>query len=888
MNQAQIGENVKALLEDYEQSTFVFDLLRAFGFPKPSITRLKNGGTNLASADSDVVLKRHLFFRHEINQDLHDTIELMKNDVPVTRHKARFVICTNFDDFLAIDTKTKDTLDIKLSKLPQHYHFFLPWAGMEKTSHANEIEADVKASEKMAKLFDLIREINPSKEPEDIHALNVFLTRLLFCYFAEDTEIFAEQVFTNAIASHTEEDGSDLKDYLEKLFLVLNTPKDKRDGLPAYYDDFYYVNGGLFANSYPVPKFSRKSRRMIIECGELQWAEINPDIFGSMFQAVIDPEERGDKGMHYTSVPNIMKVIEPLFLNELREELESNIDNERKLESLLQRIYKLKIFDPACGSGNFLIIAYKELRTLEMQIFSHLEELRDQKSLLFSEMKLSQFYGIEIDDFAHEIAILSLWLAEHQMNVKFKEVFGDCRPSLPLKEAGNVVCDNATRLDWEEVCPQISDETIYILGNPPYRGTSRQSPANKADVKFVLSNLSGYKKLDYIACWFFKAVKYIHLYGARSALVSTNSICQGEQVSTLWPSILELDVEICFAYQSFKWTNNAKKNAGVTCVIVGLQKKSLNKKTIYTKSFQREVDNINPYLISGRNILVQQTSSPLSERPQISRGNIPNDGGHLILSQDEKNHLLKTIPQISENIKKFFGPQEYIKGIKRWILWIEDKDVERLSSYAEIIQIFANVSKARLKSDKNATKELAKTPHRYELISYCKKTAIFIPRTSSENRDYIPMGFLAPDDIIGDAQAIYNPSPFILGVISSRMHMSWVKAVAGRFKTDFRYSSRLVYNTFPFPGFSKNNREKITNCTLSVISQREAYPEKTMAQLYDPKNMPDGLRDAHEELDLVVERCYRSKPFTSDEERLEHLFKLYEEMTAKEQQGGLI
>jgi len=879
MNQAQIGENVKQLIENLDKENFIYDLLRAYDISKATITRLQKGDTNLSMLGSDVILKRKLLFRHEPEQDLHQTIDILKSDTSVVRHGLRFVIVTDYVDFLAVDTKTQEGLDIKLLDLPKHFHFFLPWAGMEKTNHVNENAADVKAAEKMAKLFDLIREDNPSKAPEDIHALNVFLTRLLFCYFAEDTEIFEEQVFTNAISAHTQDDGSDLKEYLENLFRVLNMPKNARDGLPAYYDAFHYVNGGLFAEHYPVPKFSRKSRKMIIESGQLQWAEINPDIFGSMFQAVIDPEERGDKGMHYTSVPNIMKVIEPLFLNELRDQFDKHFDSDKKLEQLLQRIYKLKIFDPACGSGNFLIIAYKELRTLEMEVFSRLDELRKQKSLAFSEIKLSQFYGIEIDDFAHEIAILSLWLAEHQMNVKFKEMFGDCRPSLPLKEGGNIVCANATRIDWEEVCPKDSDGEVYILGNPPYRGTSLQTKENKQDVESVLNGITGFKKLDYISCWFLKSARYITRAKAKAALVSTNSICQGEQVSILWPVLLDIGIEIGFAHQSFKWANNAKKNAGVTCVIVGLRNVSTSEKIIFNSGFQTSVPNINPYLISGSNVLVRQTSEPLSPRPVISRGNIPNDGGFLILDAQEREILISENPVFEKFIKRFYGPQEFIKGIQRWILWFEDRDVDEISRYPTFQKILEGVAETRLNSKKDATKELARTPHKYELISYCNQPAIFIPRTSSENRDYIPMGFLSPEDIIGDAQAIYNPEPYIFGIISSQMHMTWVRTVAGRFKTDYRYSSRLVYNTYPLPKLTSHKKNCISEAAMNVLSIREMYPEKTMAQLYQPDKMPTNLKEAHSALDEIVEKCYRATPFTSEEDRLEHLFKLYEEMT---------
>ncbi len=879
MNQAQIGENVKQLIENLDKENFIYDFLRAYDISKATITRLQKGDTNLSMLGSDVILKRKLLFRHEPEQDLHQTIDILKNDTSVVRHGLRFVIATDYVDFLAVDTKTQEGLDIKLKDLPKHFHFFLPWAGMEKTNHVNENAADVKAAEKMAKLFDLIREDNPSKAPEDIHALNVFLTRLLFCYFAEDTEIFEEQVFTNAISAHTQDDGSDLKEYLENLFRVLNMPKNARDGLPAYYDAFHYVNGGLFAEHYPVPKFSRKSRKMIIESGQLQWAEINPDIFGSMFQAVIDPEERGDKGMHYTSVPNIMKVIEPLFLNEIRDQFDKHFDNDKKLEQLLQRIYKLKIFDPACGSGNFLIIAYKELRTLEMEIFSRLDELRKQKSLAFSEIKLSQFYGIEIDDFAHEIAILALWLAEHQMNVKFKEMFGDCRPSLPLKEGGNIVCDNATRANWEEVCPKRDGDEIYILGNPPYLGSKVQDKSHKSDMLDLLSGFKKFKDLDYISCWFLKAAKFIQGFKAEYAFVTTNSICQGSQVVMLWPNIFDMGLEIGFAHKSFKWTNSAKGQAGVICSIIGIRNISTKQRFIFEGGLSRRVDRINGYLTQGGNVYIDRRGKPLSSLPKMDLGNMPIDGGNLILSTEEKNTLIAKHPEAAPIIKKLYGSKEFINGGVRWCLWITEENLELAKTIPEICRRIDAVRDFRAESKDKGTQKLATRPHQFREMKHANKHLLFVSRVSSERRHYIPIGLLDANSIVADAQVIYDAEYYIYALLCSRLHIVWLRAVGGRLKTDYRYSSALCYNNFPVPNLSASQKNMLTERVFQIEAVRQSFPEKTIAQLYDPNKMPDSLKEAHEELDLALERCYRSKPFTSDEERLEHLFKLYEEMT---------
>jgi type II restriction/modification system DNA methylase subunit YeeA len=575
MNIAQIEVNLQNLITNYTNDTFIYELLLAYGLPKASITRLQKGNLNLSKIEGEISWKKKLFFKPIFNQDLHLAISEIKSTL---KQDQRFVIVTDFKSLLAIDTKTADSLDIEFEALPKHFDFFLPWAGMEKATHQNENPADVKAAEKMAKLFDEIKKDNPDNSPEFIHGLNVFLSRLLFCFFAEDTGIFELGQFTNAIASHTQADGSDLTDYLYKLFTVLNTPRSATGGEAAYLLDFPYVNGGLFREHQATPLFTRRSRQAIIDAGQMDWASINPDIFGSMFQAVISVDQRGSLGQHYTSVPNIMKVIEPLFLNDLYEEFENAKGNKNKLEALLKRIWNIKLFDPACGSGNFLIIAYKELRKLEMLIFKEIDSLNgnlgtgkiDFKESSFSQILLNNFYGIEIDDFAHEIAILSLWLAEHQMNQEFFKAFGRAKPALPLQQTGSIIHGNATRVDWETVCPKNEGDEIYILGNPPFLGSKNQNEQQKEDMKFVFSIFENYAKLDYIACWFKTASDYLGKINGRFAFVSTNSICQGEQVSIIWPFILNKNQEINFAYRSFNWTNNAKDKAGVTCVIVGV------------------------------------------------------------------------------------------------------------------------------------------------------------------------------------------------------------------------------------------------------------------------------------------------------------------------------
>jgi len=485
-----IENRVIQLVGNFSEEAFIYDFLLAYDIPKATVSKLKVGNLNLSKVDGEVSLKKKLFFKEVLNDDLHVSITTIAKEI---KHNQRFIIVTDYKTLLAKDTKMNVTLDIPLKDLPKNYDFFLPWAGMEKAQLQNENPADIKAAVKMAKLFDVIKTDNEDDSPEFLHSLNIFLSRLLFCFFAEDADIFEDNQFSNAIASHTQQDGSDLKKYLDKLFEVLNTPEKQRVGLPEYLNAFPYVNGGLFVEKQSAPNFTYASRKAIIESGSLSWAEINPDIFGSMFQAVNHADNRGTLGQHFTSVPNIMKVIEPLFLNDLKEEFENARGNNNKLNQLLYRLKNIKIFDPACGSGNFLIIAYKELRRLEMEIF------KEMGSLALSEISLNQFYGIELDDFAHEIAILALWLTKHQMNVEFFKEFRRTNPTLPLTDSGNIVQGNACRLDWEEVCPKNVNNEIYILGNPPYLGTRNQNKEHKSDMSFTFQNKKNFKSLDYIS-----------------------------------------------------------------------------------------------------------------------------------------------------------------------------------------------------------------------------------------------------------------------------------------------------------------------------------------------------------------------------------------------------
>lgn len=886
MNIAQIESNLQNLITNYTNETFIYEFLLAYGLPKASITRLQKGNLNLSKVEGEISWKKKVFFKPVFNQDLHLAISEIKSTL---KQEQRFVIVTDFKTLLAIDKKTSDSLDIDFTTLPKHFDFFLPWAGMEKASHKKETEADVKAAEKMAKLFDEIKKDNPDNSPEFIHGLNVFLSRLLFCYFAEDTGIFEKNLFTHSIQNHTQTDGSDLSDYLNKMFEVMNTDSNDRQNLPVYLDAFPYVNGGLFKTPLKAPVFTRRSRQAVLDSGEQNWAAINPDIFGSMFQAVISVDQRGSLGQHYTSVPNIMKVIEPLFLNDLYATLENAIGSKNKLEALLKRIWNIKLFDPACGSGNFLIIAYKELRKLEMAIFKEIDITNKTYTTQYSGISLNNFYGIEIDDFAHEIAILSLWLAEHQMNQEFFKAFGRTKPALPLKQTGNIVHGNATREDWEIVCPKLPNDETYILGNPPYLGSSMQNAEQKEDMALVFKGFKNYKNLDYIAAWFIKGANYIHNHNAQFAFVSTNSICQGEQVALLWPTIFDKKLEIGFAHTSFKWNNNAKANAGVIVIIVGVRNETKREKIIYNNNISKNATNINAYLAEGTSSFIFRRTNPLSDLPEMMKGNYPTDDGNFILNTESKDELVNSYPYSNLFIKKFIGSQEFINSIDKWCLWIDDKDLELAKSIPLINNRIEAVAKFRKASIAPSTREKSNIAHRFIQIQSEPKSGLIVPSVSSERRHYIPVGFVDENTVV-NAQCLvcYDPKPYVFSVVTSKIHMAWVKIVAGRLKSDYRYSSSLCFHSFPFPPISKAQKDELEQCVFRILEERENHSEKTLAQMYDPDKMPEGLREAHRLNDLAVERCYRSKPFENDEERLEYLFKLYEKMIAEEKEKGML
>lgn len=894
-------------------SEVCYEILKAFGKSEKDVLRYKEGKGILKTFDG--LLIKGLFCYQAVDT-LHLTtrLEALKTDAQVKKAAPKIIAVSDGETLLAYDTRENDTYEQKLVKMHSDFGFFYPLMNVERVHTTAENPADVKAAEKLAKLHDEIRAYNEYNSDDDLHDLNIFITRLLFCFFAEDTGIFAENLFTNFIKQFTKEDGSDLGEMLGQAFQVMNVPnKERFEELTKEINQFPYVNGGLFASDIPIPKMGYKARKIIIECGDLDWKDINPDIFGSMIQAVVNPDVRAKEGMHYTSVPNIMKVINPLFMDDLRGEykkLEEFYEQKKNLydlsllthnqftdecrpiingcNRLMVRMSKMKFFDPACGSGNFLIITYKQLRLLEMDIL-HLRKKCTQEQMLDfidgSCIRLKQFFGIELLDFPHEVAMLSLWLAEHQMNNKFHADFGVNVAALPLHNIDQIKCGNACRMDWEVVCPHTKDEEVFVFGNPPYLGSRNQEEEHKADMDIVFGNqkeFKGYRKLDYISCWFFKGAEYVANSDASYAFVSTNSITLGEQVSILWNNMLNKYSEnIFFAYSVFKWNNNAKNVAGVSVVIIGVRKRDNSMKKLYNEVECKQLSHIPPTLSDSVDNMVKKATKSISKLPYMRRGNMPNDKEFLRLSPLEKKDILEHYPNAVKFIRLQIGADELINQVERYCYWISDEDLEEAEKIMPIKNAIDKCREYRINSKDKTLHVQAEKAHQMREFFECNEMSLVIPIVSSESREYIPMSFVPDKTIVpNSAQVIYDANLFVFGILTSKMHILWTKHNAGRLDNRIRYSIFLCYNTFPFPSISDTKKSEIEEAATNVLLARENYPEKTLADLYDPEKMPEDLRTAHEELDAIVESCYPGAPFPNDEARLECLFKLYEKMTA--------
>ncbi|MCL1948988.1 MAG: N-6 DNA methylase [Turicibacter sp.] len=779
---------------------------------------------------------------------------------------------------------------------------------MERTDYSQETQADINASLRFTRLYDEIIKQNHGIEP---HALNVFLIRLLFMLFSEDSGIMEKGIFTQAIKTRTVEDGSNLNAVIKDIFEVLDVPASQRSNEVEWLQHFPYVNGKLFREPHTDMVFDKTVRKLILEAGELlKWEEINPDILGSMIQNVANGEQRASQGMHYTSVPDIMKLIGPLFLDGVTEvyrnisdkfteneskdiQEETRRGNRKKyveeLKGLRERLSKIKFLDPACGSGNFLIISYKELRRLEIKILKLIADIENniQRDLFEkSVIPLSHFFGIEIENFAHEVARLSLWIAEHQMNLEMMETLACHAPALlPLRDEGNIVNANALRVDWHDVFDISESEEAYILGNPPYLGSRNQSEEQKNELELVLKNNAISRKVDYITGWIFKGAEMLVEKNLKLAFVTTNSIFQGEQVSLIWETILKKDIAIEFAYTSFKWRNNAKNNAGVTVAIIGLASMrniSTNLKIIDENLNEIQVSKITPYLTEGNTVFVNKSRKNKSMPYLIQKGNAEYADNQLSLSREEAVAYKEKFPDSAKFIRKFIDSKDLLNSTHKYVLWIEDKDVDYAKEFSYINSRLQKIKEFRSKSKRAGTKRLADTPWKFGEVRWKNQEAVVLPVISSEGRDYLSATFVDKDTIPSYATfVIYDAPLWVLGLISSKIHMVWLRSIGGKLKTDYRYSAGLVYNTFPVPPLSTQRKNMMEEQILEILDLREEIGG-TLAELYNNSTMPAELREAHEKLDQIVERAYQDRPFTNDNERLSKLLNMYQDMTKGE------
>jgi hypothetical protein len=923
MNAVEIEEAVSRLAEaPFDATEFPYAFLEAFGNKDTTLKRLRSGGTN--QSDLGGVLQRNnIHLKTCAPGQVAATLAALRESPRTAAQKAKFILATDGAEFQAENLLDGGTVACDYPDFHDHFGFFLPLAGITTVRQIAENAFDIKATGRLNRLYvELLRD-NPDWSTEARRAdLNHFMARLIFCFFAEDTSIFhGTRLFTSTIEQMSARDSSNTHEVISEIFRAMNVPVkhegvlDNRHraaaGIKPWANAFPYVNGGLFSDSVEVPRFSRIARSYLLHVGNLDWTKINPDIFGSMIQAVADDAERGALGMHYTSVPNILKVLNPLFLDELRARLAEAGDNPRKLLNLRQRLARIRVFDPACGSGNFLVIAYKQLREIEAAINERRGE-RDRKSAI----PLTNFRGIEIRHFSCEIARLALIIAEYQCDVLYRGQQLALAEFLPLSAANWITCGNALRLDWLSLCPPTgkgvknrADDLLpaetpldqseidfeneggetYICGNPPYKGSQWQTPEQKSDLRQIVDGRTKtWGALDYVAGWFMKAADYGTHTQSAAAFVSTNSICQGRQVGTLWPLIFATGNEINFAHTNFKWANLASHNAGVTVVIAGISKAAGKTRRLFSvdetgEVLVKDVVTINAYLVAAENVIVGTRNIPSSDLAEMSFGNMPNDGGHLLLEPAIAEIAIKQFGVSPTYIRPFVGSQEFIRGIDKRCIWVREQDYKNASQNAWLKERFDGVRKQRADSERKIPQELATVPFRFgEVRQTGDEWTIVIPRVSSENRDFLPVGISSIGTIIGDRNfALYDAPLWNMALIASRLHWVWIGTVCVRMRTDFSYSNTLGWNTFPVPTLTEQNKADLTRCAEDILLAREAHFPATIADLYDPDEMPPDLRAAHDRNDETLERIYIGRRFKNDTERLETLFSLYTKMTAK-------
>jgi hypothetical protein len=916
MNAVEIEQAISDLaLQPFDAAEFPFAFLAAFGNKDTTLKRLRSGNNNASDVPGGVLQRNNIHLVACRPGETTAVLQALRSSPATTKGKAKFILATDGQTLEAEDLSGGETIACEYPNFPNHFGFFLPLAGISTVKEIKDNPIDVRATGRLNKLYvELLRE-NPDWAGAERRAdMNHFMARLIFCFFAEDTDIFnGEALFTRTLEQMSDRDAGNTHEVMSEIFRAMNVKIADRAAanLRPWADQFPYVNGGLFSGSADVPRFNRMARTYLQHAGNLNWKQINPDIFGSMIQAVADDEERGALGMHYTSVPNILKVLNPLFLDDLRAQLAAAGDNKTKLLNLRKRMARIRVFDPACGSGNFLVIAYKQMREIEAQI-----NVRRGEAHLGSEIALTNFRGIELRDFPAEIARLALIIAEFQCDVLYRGQKDALAEFLPLDAENWIVCGNALRLDWLALCNPtgtnvklVSDDLFktplqqveigfeneggetYICGNPPYLGSKWQSEAQKSDLAAVFDGrVKNWKSLDYVAGWFMKAADYGIGAQTATALVATNSICQGQQVPILWPAIFQTGSQIAFAHTSFKWANLASHNAGVTVVIVGFCTNVGAVRRLYSPAESaahdavelKEAPNINAYLAAAPSIEVQPRPKPAPELATMQFGNHPYYGAALIFSMDEARDLLLHAPQAVQFVRPLYGSKELIDAVPRACLWIRDDEAQAAAQLTPIAARMQAVARQRTaaKQDKAAQK-LADTPYRFRDQVVGHQHTLVVPRVSSESRPYLPVGLVTKNAVIQDAAfALYDAPLWNMALIASRLHLVWIATVCGKLKTDFRYSNTLGWNTFPVPPLTEQNKADLTRCAENILLAREAHFPATIADLYDPDTMPDNLRQAHAHNDEVLERIYIGRRFKNDTERLEKLFELYTKMTA--------
>lgn len=797
----------------------------------------------------------------------------------------KYILLSDFENFRLYDLEEEKTVKFKLNELVNNVQHFGYILGYQKKVYKEQDPANIKAAELMGKLHDRLKEIG-----YEGHPLEVYLVRLLFCLFSDDTTIFNKQQFQDYIEQRTSEDGSDLAAKIQELFQVLDTPKEMRfKNLDEQLADFPYVNGKLFEEQLPTASFDSKMRQALLDCCSIDWAKISPAIFGSMFQSVMNPQERRNLGAHYTSETNILKLIKPLFLDNLWTEFELIKRNKNKLPEFHKKLSTLKFLDPACGCGNFLVITYRELRLLEIEVLRAMNKsgqaFLNVRDILL--LDVDQFYGIEFEEFPARIAEVAMWLIDHQMNMLISNEFGQYFARLPLKKSAKVLNGDAMLEDWENIVPKT--ELSFILGNPPFIGSKMMTQYQRDQIVNQFENMKGCGVLDYVTGWYIKAAKYIYGTSIRVAFVSTNSIVQGEQTSLLWGQMLiEHHIRIHFAHRTFKWSNEAKGNAAVYCVIIGFANYDSNNKLIYEyedikgEAHEIKAKNINPYLVDAKDLFIEKRSSPLTNVPVIKFGNQPIDGGFLLLNECERNATLKNEPQIAKFIRRYLGSVEFINNIPRYCLWLKNAEPREMRESIFISKRLQEVRTFRESSAREDTRKLANSPSQFAFVSHNEKPYIIVPSVSSERRKFIPIGFMSPENIASNLCLIIPEAKlYHFGVLTSSMHMCWVRNICGRLKSDFRYSASIVYNNFPWPENANDKQTKaLENSAQKILDTRAEFSNSSLADLYDPLTMPTSLFKAHNELDKAVDLAYRSQPFTSEAKRMEFLFELYEKYTA--------